>query len=243
MSGEVSPRVGCVLFDLYGTLIDIQLNEDLPALWEGLAMAIRRRGGVVASAPDVRTRFHQILHDEAQRREHGFLMEPTFRRLLASCGATDDVAYLGRTFRQLSTQALTVRPYAGPLFEALRRRSAAIAIVSNTEAVLTRFDLDCCPLLLSADTIVLSSDVGVRKPDPQIFEIALDRLHAAPESAVVVGNSLTEDIDGARRAGLHAVYLDDQARGILPMGDGTSVLRVRPAYEDLARALGVGPPG
>jgi FMN phosphatase YigB (HAD superfamily) len=96
-----------------------------------------------------------------------------------------------------------------------------LGIVSNTEAVLTRFDLDCYPVLLDADTIVLSSDV--RTPDVQIFEIALERLHAATETAVFVGNSMAEDVEGARRAGLRALYLDDRATGLEPLD--TDVLR------------------
>jgi putative hydrolase of the HAD superfamily len=237
MSGAVVDRVGCVLFDLYGTLVDIRLNEDSPALWNGLAVAIRRSGGVVGNPVDVRSRFREFLGDEACRRQEGFLMEPTFNRLLASFGAADDVSQLGRTFRRLSTTDLVLRPYVKPLFELLRLHSCAIGIVSNTEAVLTRLDLDRCPLLLSADAIVLSSEVGIRKPDPRIFQIALDRMHAVAASTVVVGNSLGEDIDGARRAGLRAVYVDDSATGMESIAQDASVLRVRPAYEDLVRAL------
>jgi len=231
--------VRCVLFDLYGTLVDIRLNEDSPTLWDGLAIAISRCGGDLGDAADVRTCFRQILHEEGTRRPEGFLMEAAFSRLLLSFGAADDVVYLGRVFRQLSTEELTVRPYVAPLFEALHRRSCAIGIVSNTEAVLTQLDLDRCPVLLSADTIVLSSDVGVRKPDPRIFQIALDRLQAEPAWSLVVGNSMGEDIDGARRAGLRAIYLDEGANGVESLrgeGDG---LCVQPSYENLIRALDV----
>lgn len=230
--------VTCVLFDLYGTLLDIRLNEDRPALWAGLAAVLTSCGGRVARPEDVRHRFRQILKEEGERGREGFLMEPVFRRLLAWAGARDDVAPVGDTFRELSLETLAIRPYAAPLFEALRRTSCAVGIVSNTEALLTRFDLARWPLLRSADTVVLSSEVGVRKPDPAIFRIALDRLRAAPASAVVVGNSLTEDIDGARRAGLRAIYLDAAARGVDRLDDGTpAALRVESAYDALVRGL------
>lgn len=229
--------VTCVLFDLYGTLVDIRLNEDSPALWEGLAEAIRRRGGVVENPPEVRTRFHQFLHDEAAQRHVGFLMEPTFSRLLASFKASDDVGYLARKFRELSIEEFTVRRYVAPLFDALREHNVTFGIVSNTEAVLTYFDLERCAVLRSAGTIVLSSDVGVRKPDPRIFQIALDRLNATPASSVFVGNSLVEDIEGARCVGLRAVYLDEEAPGVESPRADSSVLRVRPMGKALLRAL------
>jgi putative hydrolase of the HAD superfamily len=124
-----------------------------------------------------------------------------------------------------------------PLFDALRRTSCSLGIVSNTEAVLTRFDLDRFALLTSVDAMVLSSEAGVRKPDPRIFQIALGRLHAAAKGTVFVGNSIAEDIDGARRAGLSAIYLDDAAAGVERLGGDCSALRVTPTEEALTRAL------
>jgi putative hydrolase of the HAD superfamily len=228
-------RITCVLFDLYGTLVDVRLNEDTPTLWAGLAAVVRELGGVVEQPSNVRDRFRQILDEEARHGREGFLLEPTFRRLLACFGADQNVAHLGRAFRRLSVEELTLRSYVAPLFEQLHRSGCTIGIVSNTEAVLTQFDLECHPLLFSSDTIVLSSEVGVRKPDVRIFGIALDRLHAAAEEAVFVGNSMAEDIEGARRAGLRAIHLDDGASGIAPLtGD---VLRVQPSLSRLADAL------
>jgi putative hydrolase of the HAD superfamily len=142
---------------------------------------------------------------------------------------------MGREFRRFSIEELALRPYVRPLFERLHDSCCTVGIVSNTEAVLTRFDLDCYPVLLEADTIVLSSDVGVKKPDVQIFEIALERLHAATEAAVFVGNSMADDVEGARRAGLRALYLDDRATGLEPLE--TDVLRVRPSLSTLSDAL------
>ena len=89
-------------------------------------------------------------------------MEPVFRRLLASYAIDEDIPRIGHVFRQLSLKALTLRSYVLPLFEALRRSDIRIGIVSNTEAVLTRYDLNCFPILLRVDSIVLSSAVGVR---------------------------------------------------------------------------------
>lgn len=236
--GPGRPMTGaCVLFDLYGTLVDLRLNEDTPALWTGVAAAIRDLGGDTARASDVRARFLGMLKEESARRETGFVMEAVFRRLLESSGATADVASLGRVFRRLSTDERSLRAYVRPLFEALRRNQYAFGIVSNTEALLTRFDLERCPILLSADAIVLSSDVGVRKPDPRIFRIALDRLQAAPASSVFIGNSFAEDVEGARRAGLRAVYLDDAATGVEPLAEDGSILRVAPEGGALIAAL------
>jgi len=229
--------VTSVLFDLYGTLLDLRLNEDHPALWQGLAGALEACGGIVEPPADLRRRFRQILREESRHTQEGFLMEPVFARLLASVGARPEVARLGRVFRQLSIEEMSIRPYVAPLFEALRQTSCRLGIVSNTEAVLTRFDLERWPILLSVDAVVLSSDVGVRKPDRRIFHLALDRLHVEAASTVFVGNSLGEDIDGARHAGLRAVHLDEGATDVEPLHGDPSVLRVPPTHDALTRAL------
>ncbi|MGH9408154.1 MAG: HAD-IA family hydrolase, partial [Vicinamibacterales bacterium] len=51
-------------------------------------------------------------------------------------------------------------------------------------------------------------DVGVSKPDPLIFQIALDRLGIAPPDAIMVGDSWAADITGAARAGIAAVWFN-----------------------------------
>jgi putative hydrolase of the HAD superfamily len=57
--------------------------------------------------------------------------------------------------------------------------------------------------------VVVDSDVvGVRKPDPAIFGFALDVLGVAPRRCLYVGDSIRNDVDGGRAAGLEAVLVD-----------------------------------
>lgn len=236
--GSREPSVDCVLFDLYGTLLDIRVDEDSAALWAGLTTALKTWGAIVGPG-EVRSRFQSILKEEGERGREGFIMELVFRRLLGSLGAGEDVGRVGRLFRQLSLKELTLRPYVVPLLEALHRSGSKTGIVSNTEAVLTRFDLDRFPILLTVGAIVLSSEIGVRKPDPQMFQLALERLHAKPASAVLVGNDWAEDIAGARRMGLRAIYLDERACDRAPVvtnSDG-AVLHAAPTLEAIVSAL------
>jgi phosphoglycolate phosphatase-like HAD superfamily hydrolase len=52
-----------------------------------------------------------------------------------------------------------------------------------------------------------SQRIGAEKPDPAIFQAALSALHAAPETAVMVGDSLRRDYEGARRSGLSFIWI------------------------------------
>jgi len=55
------------------------------------------------------------------------------------------------------------------------------------------------------DMIVVSSEVGVRKPDPRIFETVLEELNVKPEEAVMIGNTISTDIFGGNAIGMRTV--------------------------------------
>ena len=86
----LTPRLEAALFDLYGTMVDIQVDEDSPRLWNGLAAAFRERD-IAVEPSDLRQRFQALLREEAERGREGFLMDPVFRRLLTSLDAGKDV--------------------------------------------------------------------------------------------------------------------------------------------------------
>lgn len=81
-----------------------------------------------------------------------------------------------------------------------------LALVSNyygnLQTVLREFRLDG---LFSH--VVESAVVGVRKPDPQIFRLAVDRLGCEPDAVTVVGDSFGSDIMPARQLGCRTVWL------------------------------------
>jgi putative hydrolase of the HAD superfamily len=93
----------------------------------------------------------------------------------------------------------------------LRSRGLKIGIVSNWD---TRLKSICDGLGLTplVDFIVISAEVGVRKPDPGIFRMALDRAGVRADEAIHVGDLLEEDVEGARRAGVRAVLIDRKKR-------------------------------
>ena len=58
------------------------------------------------------------------------------------------------------------------------------------------------------DQILVSGDVGFGKPDRRIFEIILARLNARPDTSLMIGNSLTKDVQGAQSTGMRAVWIN-----------------------------------
>jgi putative hydrolase of the HAD superfamily len=72
----------------------------------------------------------------------------------------------------------------------------------NTRGWCDEYDLT--PFL---DTIIDSTVVGIQKPDPQIFQIALTELKASPPTSIYVGDTFIDDVLGAKKAEMHSAWL------------------------------------
>ena len=101
-----------------------------------------------------------------------------------------------------------VPPYVRPALEALRARGLKLTIVSNANGTLCAH-LDRLGVGGLVDCVLDSHDVGVEKPDPRIFQIALERSAADRDSTIHVGDFYQADVAGARAAGIRPVLLDE----------------------------------
>lgn len=214
-----------VFFDLYGTLLDIRTDEDGPEGWHRLWEYFHTRCRIWDDAASVRGDFKRLLaplQAEADRRhEVGEVdVRKVFAGLFDQAGlahSRQDVDDLAWSFRKATTTLLRPYPGAFELLEALRAAGCRVVLVSNAQASYTDPELDLTGLRPHLDRIFLSSDCGVKKPDPDFFRMALDEEGADPGRTVMVGNDRGADIVGGNRSGLTTVYL---ATEISPGGDG-----------------------
>lgn len=95
---------------------------------------------------------------------------------------------------------------AESLLKCLRARHHPMALVTNGTNS-QREKIDALGASSYFDTVLISEEVGIAKPDPAIFRQAMSRLNATPERSVFVGDSLEHDIVGARNAGMMTVYV------------------------------------
>lgn len=103
-----------------------------------------------------------------------------------------------------------------PALTALREHGLTLVVVSNANGTL-RAHMDRIGLAPYFDVVIDSCDEGVEKPDPRLFEIALERAGARRESTIHVGDLYQVDVVGARAAGLRGVLLDET--GLHPEAD------------------------
>ena len=89
----------------------------------------------------------------------------------------------------------------------LRRASVRLGLITNGESAMQRSKIVAIKVAPLMEAIVISSEVGFRKPDPRIFALALERLGCAPSDAWFVGDHPDHDIRGAAAAGLKPFWV------------------------------------
>lgn len=100
-----------------------------------------------------------------------------------------------------------LEPTARDTFVWLRSHGYRMAVVSNADGKVARL-LKHLELDHFFECIIDSQIVGVEKPEPKIFQLALQKLQLAPEACLYVGDNYDRDVVGARRAGLTPVLID-----------------------------------
>jgi putative hydrolase of the HAD superfamily len=115
----------------------------------------------------------------------------------------------------LASLEFTAFPDALEALPALRERGFALVIVSNWDCSLPDW-LGPTGLLELVDGVVTSADVGAAKPDPAVFRRALDVAGVDGAGAVHVGDSLANDVEGARVVGIRAILVARE--GAAPAG-------------------------
>ena len=139
------------------------------------------------------------------------------RRLVAESGADlepDEAEELAAAYRVAYLAAR--RPVAGArdLLSEVRRRGVRVVAVTNNLVSEQEDKLRHVGLRDLFDELVISEAEGVNKPDPRIFEVALQAAGVMADEAVMLGDSWPNDVLGAVGAGIAAAWLDRAGRGV-----------------------------
>jgi len=126
-------------------------------------------------------------------------------------------------------------PAAAGALERVKAAGLIAGVISNSNGSV-RAILEATGLARHLDFIIDSRVVGVEKPDPRIFHLALEQARVPSEAAVYIGDLYSVDVLGARGAGLDAVLLDP--RGLWGPRD---CLLARGLDDAVRRCLGVRP--
>ena len=119
-------------------------------------------------------------------------------------------------------------PDAAPALRELRDRGETLVAVSNWDCSLPDV-LDRVGVGELLDGSVSSAAAGARKPDPAIFELALELARVGPDEALHVGDTREEDVEGARAAGIRSLLIDRDGNG----GDISSLKEISEHLSDV----------
>lgn len=205
-----------LVFDLYGTLVDIHTVEDAPFLWQKLALFYGYQGAVYAPQA-LHAAFEAALGAQEASAGQSYEcypelpIEDIFAALFRQKGVEEDLARradaAAQLYRALCTEYIRLYPGVRQALTALRADGHRLWLLSNAQQAFTARELRLLELESLFDGIYLSSDYRCRKPDVRFFEALFADRGLKPEACLMIGNDPTTDVAGAKAAGMGVLYL------------------------------------
>ena len=199
--------IEAIIFDLYGTLVDIWTDEDDLSVYYSLCKFLHYYG-VFFEPEELAARYqesaaaHLLDHPGPCGEIDVFLVfEDILSAGLRKSPERALVICLARLFRSLSTNRLGLFPDALPALEKLGT-NYRLGLVSDAQWVFSEPEIRFLGLEKYLETVVLSSRYFVRKPAPQIYSHALRAMKLQPSQALYVGNDPARDVPGPQAIGM-----------------------------------------
>ncbi len=195
-----------VCFDLDGTLYDFikVMKHSLRVTLAELARRIPECGEKLTIDKMIQIRNHTAQELKGKTTNLEEVRLESFRRTLNYCGANDDefAEQLNQLYLKHRFEDMVLFDDALPTLEGLKGRYT-LSIISNGNSYPRKLGLEDY-----FQFIILAQDVGIEKPDPGIFHLAIERAGCLPDEFLYVGDSQESDILGARRAGIKIVWFN-----------------------------------
>jgi len=202
-----------VFFDAGGTLLHVDYVRVRRALLHSVGRAPTVEA-LTAAEYEGRAAVEAAMAKDPALRD-GSRWQFHFTGALTSLGFTrEELAAAAPEIRAEHARAnlwTVVKPRVLESLAGLREHGLVVGCISNSDGTVAQL-LDRAGLGGVLDFVVDSGVVGIEKPDPGIFRIALDRAGVPPAAALHVGDLFAVDVVGARGAGIEPVLLDPLGR-------------------------------
>jgi putative hydrolase of the HAD superfamily len=204
-----------ILFDLYGTLIDIETDETRDDIYRGIAHYLTYHG-VYRHRWEVRDRYYQIMKQQKEIHVEEYPeidVEAIWNAFLEQEGVKAGhnrrklALTLAQIYRGISRNRLQLYPGVKNVLDALRP-AYRMALVSDAQPCYAMPEIKAVGLDGCFDPIIISAYYGFRKPDKRLIEKTLDSMKLMPTEVICVGNDMYRDIYGASRLGIKTIFVD-----------------------------------
>lgn len=204
-----------LVFDLYGTLVDIHTVED-DLVWEKTALFFGFHGAHY-TPEQLHLAFDKAMTAREAKAGQSYEcfpdipFEQVMAELFCAKGIVDGSDSLGfqaaQLFRIASIEYIRLYRDAREALAKLHAAGFRLWLLSNAQAVFTAYELRLLGLDDCFDGILLSSDYGCRKPDIRFYQALMSQYALSPSHCLMIGNDRETDIAGARRAGMATLYM------------------------------------
>lgn len=204
-----------LIFDLYGTLVDIHTEEDA-LVWEKTALYFGFYGAHY-TGPELQEAFRTAMEARQAKAGQSYECFPDipFEQVMASLfrdkGVEENARQLGvnaaQLFRISSMEYIRLYPKVLEALAMLREKGYRLWLLSNAQQIFTAYELRHLGLGDQLDGIWLSSDYGCRKPDIRFYRALLEERQLDPKRCLMIGNDRDTDIAGAKAAGMATLYM------------------------------------
>ena len=204
-----------LVFDLYGTLVDIHTEED-HRVWEKTAFYFGFYGAHY-TGPALKAAFQAAMRAREARAGQSYEcfpdlpFEETMADLFRAKGVVENADALGinaaQLFRISSLDYIRLYPHALEALAKLRKAGYRLWLLSNAQAIFTAYELRLLGLGEQLDGIYLSSNYKCRKPDLRFYQALIEERHLDVSKTMMIGNDRQTDIAGAKAAGMATLYM------------------------------------
>ena len=212
--------IRAIAFDVNGTLVRILADDDEDRIFRAAAHFLTYQG-IDLHRQELRDIYFQVMKEQFQASPEKYpefdavgiwrsiidVHGTDFTRALPAGKLQQMPLFLAEMCRGVSRRRLGLYPYVCEMLDVLRAHYP-LAIVTDAQRMYAHGELHKVGLLGYFDPIVISGDHGYRKPDPRLFQYALDGMGVAAGNTLYVGNDMYRDIYGAREAGMTTVMFD-----------------------------------
>jgi putative hydrolase of the HAD superfamily len=227
-----------VIFDLYGTLINIQTDEYDPVVYANLSRFLSYH--MVRIKPeDLRKVYNEDIHKSLASSNEPYPevdVYEIFKGIMQRYGSGKYVKSAIKNVAMLF-RALTIRRFQAfeGIYEVLNFlvKDYKLAIVSDAQWVFAEPEMQILGLTRYFKTTVFSSKFGIKKPDIRLFQSAMRRLKVKPEEAIYIGDRPDKDLVGAKKAGMKCLLFSTVEVSL----DGMKADRQFADYSELERII------
>lgn len=209
------------IFDLYGTLVDINTNESRRGLWEKFALFYGYNGAIYKSTELKKAYLQEVKKelDSNTKTEYPDIdITVVFQRLYNNKGvdcSKELIFETAKLFRVLSVNYIKLYPGVIELLENLKAKGKKIYMLSNGQRSFTVPELKYLGIYDYFDGLHSSSDIGICKPDPAFFQHLIKEHNIDVSKSVFIGNDHIADVEGSKIVGLDCIYIhSNQSRDI-----------------------------